>query len=174
MAGRPPKYREAVSVSVVMPKDMLYIIEDFAQEQGISRSEAVVLLLTSADKTMARTLQENLRLLNELLKKAKQENKRLAKELERIGKRLNPVTIYTEVETPKEIVDIVEKNKNRIQKALRGKSEFERIEVIEALVDALTNELGEQLLREGKIIRERMVQRLIRGEIGRRFLNERR
>jgi len=75
--GRPRKYVRAKLTSVYLPEDLHRKIEEYAAKKGLSKNETIIVLLSSADRSLSEFLIHKWKAVEEMISKHREELKQL-------------------------------------------------------------------------------------------------
>jgi len=154
--GRPRKYKsKVVVIGASIPEELNAMIEDFAYNFRCYKSEAIVLLLQSADSEIAKSMLDYLKADIKIRKEASNNKVR------------NIRDVYSKFEIDSELEEFVMKYKKDYN-ILKLKN----IEYVNAYTERIFVEYADFLLGEGKVINRRNYVKLQIGYIIKGWLKE--
>lgn len=75
--GRPRKYVKAKLTSVYFPEDLHRKIEEYAKKKGLSKNETIIILLSSADRSLSEFLIHKWKMVEDMISKHREELRQL-------------------------------------------------------------------------------------------------
>lgn len=156
-------HRFLVRKSLAMPDFLAELYEDRAAETGKSFNETVNYALMSADWELAKELMQKQEQLMQALQEAKKQNrdlKQTLEKIEKISKKQLKVEIFADVEIPEEIRQVVEENKEKIEK-IREKRGWAFTEAVDTWTQVILGQLEERMIKQGRVIKRRSLAKLM-------------